>query len=149
MRDYVDRRVTTPKRVTSPTWGPPPLCKQVLSQQQTLSANHSKVTFDVWTTQFHSGAVAVYNGSLGTDDSDGNNNVKKSNSFRLAKQLCTCTTLLCTSLCRCCTNKTWKCLISPFVEDGNTRQQLSFSFPELYKGPLEFNSNKKLPTFDE
>ena len=27
-RDYMDRRVTSPKRVTSPTWGPPPLCKQ-------------------------------------------------------------------------------------------------------------------------
>ena len=24
MRDYVDGRVTPPKRVTSPTWGPPP-----------------------------------------------------------------------------------------------------------------------------
>ena len=23
MRDYMDRRVTPPKRVTSPTWGPP------------------------------------------------------------------------------------------------------------------------------
>ena len=30
MRDYMDRRVTPPKRVTSPTWGPPPPCKQVL-----------------------------------------------------------------------------------------------------------------------
>ena len=28
MRDYMDRWVTPPKRVTSPTWGPPPLCKQ-------------------------------------------------------------------------------------------------------------------------
>ena len=24
MRDYMDRRVTPPERVTSPTWGPPP-----------------------------------------------------------------------------------------------------------------------------
>ena len=30
MRDYTDRRVTPPKRVTSPTWGPPPPCKQTL-----------------------------------------------------------------------------------------------------------------------
>ena len=29
-RDCMDRRVTPPKRVTSPTWGPPPLCKQAL-----------------------------------------------------------------------------------------------------------------------
>ena len=26
----MDRRVTPPKRVTSPTWGPPPPCKQAL-----------------------------------------------------------------------------------------------------------------------
>ena len=30
MRDYMDRRVTPPKQVTSPTWGPPPPCKQAL-----------------------------------------------------------------------------------------------------------------------
>ena len=29
-RDYVDRRVTPPKRVTSPTWGPSPPYKQAL-----------------------------------------------------------------------------------------------------------------------
>ena len=32
MRDYMDRRVTPPQRVTSSTWGPPPLWKQVLTQ---------------------------------------------------------------------------------------------------------------------
>ena len=31
MRDYMDRRVTPPNRVTSPTWGLPPLCKQAPS----------------------------------------------------------------------------------------------------------------------
>ena len=34
----MDRRVTPPKRVTSPTWGPPPPCKQALkfrTRQQT------------------------------------------------------------------------------------------------------------------
>ena len=30
MRDYMDKRITTPKRVTSPTWGPPRSCKQAL-----------------------------------------------------------------------------------------------------------------------
>ena len=30
MRDYMDRRVTPPKRVTSPNWGPTPPCKQAL-----------------------------------------------------------------------------------------------------------------------
>ena len=28
MRDYMDRRVTPSKRITSPTWSPPPPCKQ-------------------------------------------------------------------------------------------------------------------------
>ena len=31
MTDYMDRRVTAPKGVTSLTWGPPPLCKQALN----------------------------------------------------------------------------------------------------------------------
>ena len=75
---------------------------------------------------------------------------QKSNRFRLAKQqLCTCITLFCTFLCRHCTTTTWKCLISRFVENANTRQQLYFSFAELWYSLLEFNSRKKLPTFDE
>ena len=53
---------------------------------------------------------------------------------------CTCITLFCTFLSRRCTTTTWKCVISRFVADGNTRQQLSFSFPELWCSPLEFNS---------
>ena len=32
MRDYMDRRVTPPKRLTSPTWGPPPPCKEALKE---------------------------------------------------------------------------------------------------------------------
>ena len=63
------------------------------------------------------------------------------NRFRLTKQqLCTCITLFCTFLCRRCPTTTWKCLNSRFVEDGNTRQQLSFSFPELWCSLLEFSS---------
>ena len=30
MRDYMDRQVSPPKRVTSPIWGTPPPCKQAL-----------------------------------------------------------------------------------------------------------------------
>ena len=30
VRDYMDRRVTSQKRVTSPTWGPPSPCKQAV-----------------------------------------------------------------------------------------------------------------------
>ena len=50
--------------------------------------------------------------------------------------------LFCTFLCRHCTTTTWKCLISRFVENANTRQQLYFSFAELWYSLLEFNSRK-------
>ena len=36
IRDYMDRRVTPPKRVTSPSWGPPPPCKQALTSRNFL-----------------------------------------------------------------------------------------------------------------
>ena len=32
----MEKRVTPPKRVTSPTWGPPPSCKQALSDLWTF-----------------------------------------------------------------------------------------------------------------
>ena len=69
---------------------------------------------------------------------------QKSNRFSLTKQqLCTCITLFCTHfLCRHCTTSTWNFLISHFVEDVNTRQRVSFSFPELWYSILEFNSRK-------
>ena len=68
---------------------------------------------------------------------------QKSNWFRQAKQqLCTCITFFCTFLCRRCTTPTRNCLISRFVEDGNKKQHLSFSFPELWCSPLEFNCKK-------
>ena len=47
-------------------------------------------------------------GSLRNDDEDCNENGKKSNRFRQAKQeLCTRITLFCTFLCRRCTTTTW------------------------------------------
>ena len=68
---------------------------------------------------------------------------QKSNRLRQAKQqLCTCITLFCTFLCRRCTTATWNGLISRFVEDGNKRQQFSFSLPELWCSPLQFNYSK-------
>ena len=68
---------------------------------------------------------------------------QKSKRFRLAKQqLGTCITLFCTFLSSRCTSRTWKCLISRFVEDGNTGQQPSFSFLELWYSPSELNSQR-------
>ena len=51
---------------------------------------------------------------------------KKRKRFILAKQqLCTCITVFCTFLSRRCLTTTWKCLISHFVEDGNTGDGIS------------------------
>ena len=47
MKDYMDRRVAPPKRVTSPIWGTPPTCKQALS-------NHSTRHLDSWQTYYTS-----------------------------------------------------------------------------------------------
>ena len=68
---------------------------------------------------------------------------QKSKRFRQGKQqLCTCNTLYIPlpSLY----DYDVKCLITRFVENVNTRQQLYFSFPELRYSLLEFNS-KKIP----
>ena len=45
-----------------------------------------------------------------------------------------------TFLCRHFTTTTWKCLISRFVENVNTRQRLSFFFSRTSIHYLEFNS---------
>ena len=67
---------------------------------------------------------------------------QQNSSFRLAKQqLCMCITHFCILCCPSMTT-TWKCLISCFMEDVNTRQQFPFSSSELQYSPLEFNSRK-------
>ena len=40
--------------------------------------------------------------------------------------------LHCKFFSRRCTTTTWKCLISRFVEDWNTKQQFSFSLPDFF-----------------
>ena len=61
-------------------------------------------------------------------------------------------TLFCTFLCRRCTTTTWNCR-SNFTfcrgREDKTALNFLFFFPELWYSPLEFNSKKKLPTFDE
>ena len=50
-KDYMDRKVTSPKRVNSTTWGPPPPRKQALRQKPTHSTAHTS-TFEQF-PQFH------------------------------------------------------------------------------------------------
>ena len=38
----MDRRVTSPKRVTSPTWGPSPPCKKVLRYKKKIPHKFSQ-----------------------------------------------------------------------------------------------------------
>ena len=45
----MDRRVTPPKRVTSPTWGPPPPCKQALNE---FILSHQSITVLIHSQQF-------------------------------------------------------------------------------------------------
>ena len=47
-------------------------------------------------------------------------------------------------LCSHCTTTRWQCLNSRFVEDGNTRQWLSFSFPELWSQSFRIQLEKKI-----
>ena len=44
MKDYIDGRVTPTKRVTSPTWGPPPPCKQALSRNRKTEVTTTQLT---------------------------------------------------------------------------------------------------------
>ena len=74
------------------------------------------------------------------DDDEVNENGKKQKVYLAKQQLCTCITLFSTFLCRHCLTTTLNGLISRFVEDANTRQRLSFSFPELRCSLSEFNS---------
>ena len=97
-----------------------------------------KFHFSTWLAR-----VIFLIGSLRSDDGDGNKNSKKSNRFRLAKpQFCTCITLFCTFLCRRCTTTCENAQFHVLLEDGNTRQQLSFSFPDLWYSPLESTPKK-------
>ena len=47
MRDYMDRRVTPPKWVTSPTWGPPPPCKQALNSMRKMYGASTTVLWHI------------------------------------------------------------------------------------------------------
>ena len=85
--------------------------------------------------------AAATQARLSNDDGDGNENGKKAigfdqwnNNFARASRFFVHSFAFKT--------KTWKCLISCFVENVNTRQQLSFSFPELRYSLLEFISRK-------
>ena len=58
---------------------------------------------------------------------------KRQKKYRLLvkQQLCTSSTLFCTFLCPCCTTTTWNFVVSLFMENGNGRQQFSFSFSDM------------------
>ena len=67
-------------------------------------------------------------GSFSNDDGDGNENLKTAIGLLSKTIICTCITLFCTFLCRCCTTTTWKCLISRFMEEVNKRRRNFLSF---------------------
>ena len=75
MRIYMDRRVTPPKRVTSPTWGPQLPCKQALSvlkmsatvyerdhSRRTTSGKNASTRLDVDSSmrQHNAGCILIF-----------------------------------------------------------------------------------------
>ena len=44
----MDNRVTLPKRVTSPTWGPPPPCKQALTNVAAIQLGPMGIMLQKW-----------------------------------------------------------------------------------------------------
>ena len=112
------------------------ICLSVISQVSFLSLRGQSST-DV---------SVLLLGSWSNDDGDGNGNGNEegkkaigldwqNNNFSLHVHHA-----FRTFLSRRCTTTTWKYLISRSVENGNTRQQLPFSFPKLWYSSLEFNS---------
>ena len=82
-------------------------------------------------------------GSLGNDEDDRNENGTKSigldkenNNFARATRFFVHFFAVVARLQR------ETAFFSRFLEDGNKRQQFAFSFPELWRSPLEFNSKK-------
>ena len=59
MRHYMDRRVTQPKPVTSPTWGPLPSCKQALREGYFFTLP-KRVTSPTWGTPLPCKGVVDY-----------------------------------------------------------------------------------------
>ena len=63
VRDYMDRRVTPPKRVTSPTWSSSPPCKQalVVLKMKRVSVNNSSegegYTSEIWPSTLESNGL--------------------------------------------------------------------------------------------
>ena len=56
----MDRRVTPPKRVTSPAWGPPPPCKQALKQFLNYSAAENPCCIFHPTLLISSSSILLY-----------------------------------------------------------------------------------------
>ena len=63
MRDCTDRRVSPPKRVTSPIWGPPPPCKKALGWQ----IQSTYCSLNVWSFNFVDSIYYYWNGNIGQD----------------------------------------------------------------------------------
>ena len=74
---------------------------------------------------------------------------QKSNRFRSAKEQLFMCIFSCAFLhiFRHCMTSTLNCVISRFVEDGNTRQQLSFPFLQSFRILIQLLKN--MPTFGE
>ena len=77
--------------------------------------------------------------SLSDNDGGGDEDGKKAIILDWQNDNFACASHFLYFLCVRSMTTTWKCLISRFVKDGNSRQQLYFSFPEIWYSLSEFN----------
>ena len=82
-----------------------------------------------------------YSSSCTVSNNDGNSNEdgKKAIILYWQNNIFACASRFLYFLCGRSMTTTWKCLISRFVKDVNSRQQLYFSFPEIWYSLSEFN----------
>ena len=85
-----------------------------------------------WITKWRNPAVSFFVGTLKSDD--GNKNVKKAKGLITKTTIFTCITLFCTFVCRHCTTKMWKCLISRFTEEVHKQRRNFLSLTEVGYG---------------
>ena len=88
-------------------------------------------------------AVQLLLGTLRSNDADGNENVKKNNRFYKQNiNFARASRFFVHFFARFCTTRTWKCIISRFMEDVNKQRQNFISLSVLGCGPKEFNSSR-------
>ena len=141
-----------PPHVTSPTWGPPPSCKQTLKRRWCYSRQFATTILSAiqrCNIVSNSSNIATLCSPLGNDDGHRQRELQKRNWFRLAKQqLCTCITLFCTFFCL---HFEYDVKMPIFTFRGGRERKTTtfFFFSSSSIQSFRIQLQKKLPTFVE